>query len=134
MRALALPAASPIFRHDTSGSLQRRQPRLRHDRGVIPHLDETQFNQRSQIVVPHWHQSEPICKDVAKGPAKANGPFEIKICKRSFHPAGEMNDPPIGSVEGGSVWQAADAVDLRRANSAKTPPWKCGNSRSKPEG
>jgi hypothetical protein len=99
MRAPVLNPAGHISRHNSSGSLQRRQPRLRHDGGIIPHLDETQLNQRSQIVIRHRRQFKPIAKDVAKGPAKANGPFEIKICKRSFHPGVEMNDLSIGSAE-----------------------------------
>lgn len=61
-----------------AGLLQRGQPRLRHDRGVIPHLDETQIDQRSQILIPDRRQFKPIAKDIAKGPAKGNGPFEIK--------------------------------------------------------
>lgn len=84
-------------------SLQRRQPRLRYGGDIIPHLDQAQLNQRSQILVPHRHQSQPISMNVAKGPAKADGPFEVKICKRSFHPGGEMNDPPIGSAGDRSV-------------------------------
>ncbi len=101
------------------GSLQCRQPRLGHDGSVILHLDEAQLDQRSQIVVPHWRQLEPISKDVAKGPAKANGLFEIKICKRSFHPDVEMHGPSIGSAEDEPVRQTADDVDPGRGKLCK---------------
>ncbi len=107
------------LRHNSFGSLQRRQPRLGNDGGVILHLDEAQLDQRSQIVVPHWRQLEPISNDVAKGPAKPNGLFEIKICKRSFHPDVEMNNPPIGSAEDEPVRQTADDVDPGRGKLCK---------------
>ena len=65
-------------------SLQRGQPCRRHDGGIVPHLDETHIDQRAQIVIRDRCQFKPIAKDVAKGPAKANGPFEIKILQEAF--------------------------------------------------
>ena len=58
-----------------AGSLQRGQPRLSHDRGVIPYLDETQIDQRSQIIIPDRRQFEPIAKDVARIEIVVNAAF-----------------------------------------------------------
>jgi len=119
MRALALHPAGHISRHNSSASLQRGQPRRRHDGGVIPHLDETHIDQRAQILIRDRYQFKPIAKDVAKGPAKADGPFEIKICKRFFRHGVKMNGPPIGSAEGGPARQAIHDVDFGRGKLCK---------------
>lgn len=96
----------------TIRSLQSDQPCRRHDGGVILHLDKTHIDQRAQIVIRDRYQLKPIAKDVAKGPAKADGPFEIKICKRFFRHGVEMNGPPIGSLDVAPVRQTVHDIDF----------------------
>jgi hypothetical protein len=79
--------------------------------GIILHLDET-LDLSAQIVIRDRRLFEPIAKDVTKGPAKANGCFEIKNLQEAFPSWCEMNDPPVGSAESGPVRQAVLDVDL----------------------